>query len=73
MVSRAPRRRWDHPFEPQGRQIELLYKDLDRPHRILVGDVVFQAVRQQRLLHPLLAPNEPIHLHPPEAPGASRF
>src|SRR5438105_5982986 len=34
----------------------------------LLADIIFQAVRQQRLLHAIFAIDEPMHLQAPEAP-----
>jgi len=52
MVGWPSRRRRDHAREPQGRQVQLANKDLDHPHGVVLGDVVFQTARQQRLLCP---------------------
>jgi hypothetical protein len=44
-------------------------KDLDHPKRVLLADIILKAVRQQRLLHPIFAIDEPMHRHTPEAPS----
>src|SRR6266571_5713639 len=38
------------------------------PNRVLLADIIFQAVRKQRPLRPLFAIDEPMHLQTPEAP-----
>jgi hypothetical protein len=47
-------------------------EDLDHPNRVLLADVILQAVRQQRRLPPVFAIDEPMHRHTPK-PQASGF
>jgi hypothetical protein len=61
MIGRPPRRRRRHPRKPQGRKVQLVNKDLDHPNRVLLVDVILQAVREQRPLHPIFAIDEPMH------------
>src|SRR5260370_42164280 len=68
MVGRPSRRRRRHPGKSQGGKVQFLDEDLDHPNRVLLADIIFQAVRQQRLLHPIFAIDEPMHLQAPEAP-----
>src|SRR5712675_1617923 len=68
MIGRPSRRRRRHPRKPRGGKVQLLDEDLDHPNRVLLADIIFQAVRQQRLLHPIFAIDEPMHLKPPKPP-----
>src|SRR5260221_7626800 len=68
MVGRPSRRRRCHPGKPQGRKVQLVDTDLDRPNRVLLADVILHAVWKQRLLHPIFPIDEPINLQAPEVP-----
>src|SRR5713226_10708671 len=68
MIGRPSRRRRGHPGKPQGGKIQFVDEDLDHPNRVLLADIIFQAVRKQRPLRPLFAIDEPMHLQTPEAP-----
>src|ERR1700687_2976513 len=67
MVARPSRRRRRHPYKSQAGKRQFVAEDLDHPNRVLLADIIFQAVRQQRPLHPIFAVDEPMHLHTPEA------
>jgi hypothetical protein len=69
MVGWPPRRRRRHPRKPQGGKVQLVDEDLDHPNRVLLADIIFQAVREQRPLHPIFAIDEPMHRQAPEAPS----
>src|SRR6185436_20586228 len=56
-----------HPRKAQAGQVQFVDEDLDHPNRILLVDVILQAMRQQRRLHPVFALNEPMHRQPPKA------
>jgi len=68
MVGRPARRRRRHPGKPQGCEVQFRDEDLDRPNRVLLADIILQAVRQQRLLHPIFAIDEPMHRQAPQSP-----
>ena len=72
MVGRPPRPRRDQALEPQRRQVQLVDEHIDHPHLIVLANIVFQAVGQQRPLHPVLALNKAVHRKPPCSP-AGRF
>src|ERR1700680_3521830 len=61
MVARPSRRRRRHSYKSQGGKVQFLDEDLDHPNRVLLADIIFQAVRQQRPLHPIVAVDEPMH------------
>src|SRR5262249_24928032 len=54
--------------KPQGGQVQFINEDLDHPNRVLLVDVILQAMRQQRRLHPIFAIDEPMHRRPPRSP-----
>src|SRR6267142_237544 len=68
MIGRPSRRRRRHPRKSQGGKVQLLDEDLDHPNRVLLADIIFQAVRQQRLLHAIFAIDEPMHRSSPQSP-----
>ena len=72
MIGRPACRRRRHPRKPQGGKVQFVDEDLDHPNRVLLVDVILQAVRQQRRLHPIFAIDEPMHRQPPK-PQASGF
>jgi hypothetical protein len=45
MVGRSARHRRRHPRKPQGGKVQLVDEDFDHPNRVLLADIVFQAVR----------------------------
>ena len=71
MIGRPACRRRRHPRKSQGGKVQFVDEDLDHPNRVLLADIILQAVRQQRLLHPIFAIDEPMHRQPPkpQAPG----
>jgi len=69
MICRPACRRRCHPRKPQGSKVQFVDEDLDHPNRVLLADVILQAVRQQRRLPPVFAIDEPMHRHIPEAPS----
>ncbi len=71
MIGRPACRRRRHPRKAQGGQVQFVDEDLDHPNRVLLVDVILQAMRQQRRLHPVFAIDEPMHRQPlkPSSPG----
>src|SRR6202041_2434547 len=61
MVSRPARGFGLHAIEAQDRQIQLLDKGLNGPHRIVLADVIVQALRKQRALGSILAFDKSFH------------
>src|SRR6516162_2931378 len=45
MIRRPARRRRLHPRKPQGAQVQVVDEDFDHPNRVLLTDIIFQAVR----------------------------
>jgi hypothetical protein len=45
MIGRPSRRSRRHPGKSQGRKVQFVDEDLDYPNRILLADLIFQAVR----------------------------
>src|SRR5437588_584238 len=45
MISRPTCRRRRHPRKPQGGEVQFVDEDLDHPNRVLLADVVLQAMR----------------------------
>jgi hypothetical protein len=72
MIGRAARRRRRRPRKPQGGKIELVDEKVDHPNRVLLIDIILQAVREQCPLHPIFAVDEPMHRHP-QSPQTSGF
>jgi hypothetical protein len=46
-------------------QIKLIDKDIDRPDRIILGQIVFQPLRKQRALTAVIANDKARHRIPP--------
>jgi hypothetical protein len=63
MIGRPACRRRRHPRK-EGGQVQFVDQDLDHPNRVLLVDVILQAMRQQRRLHPVFALNAPMHRQP---------
>jgi hypothetical protein len=53
----------------QYRQIQFINEGIDNADRVLLPDVVVQAIRQQDQLAPVLALNKTLHPGPPEPAG----
>ena len=62
MVRRPAGRRGLAPSKPSSAQIELVDEDVDHPNRVVLGDVVVQALGQQRDLASVLALDESLHV-----------
>jgi len=45
MIGRPARRRRRHPRKSQGGKVQFVDEDLDHPNRVLLADIIFQAVR----------------------------
>jgi hypothetical protein len=45
MIGQPSRRRRRHPGKSQGRKVQFVDEDLDHPNRVLLADIIFQAVR----------------------------
>jgi hypothetical protein len=53
--------------KPQGGKVELVDENLDHPNGVLLADIFFQAVREQRPLQPIFAIDKPMHRQAPKA------
>src|SRR5262249_33635051 len=77
MVSWATRQLRHNPIKAQRRQIQFINEGIDDADRVILPDVVVQAIRQQDQLAPVLTLNKPLHPGPPEpprrVPGFTRF
>src|SRR5262249_58645536 len=76
-VGWAPRQLRHNPIKAQRRQIQFINEGIDDADRVILPDVVVQAIRQQDQLAPVLTLNKPLHPAPPEpprrVPGFTRF
>lgn len=61
MVGRAARGLWLHAFKAHNLQIQLTDEHIHHPDRVVLGDVVFQTLGEQRALEPILAFDESLH------------
>jgi hypothetical protein len=61
MIRRPPRIFGSHPIEAQLAEIELVYKDVDHPNRIILVDPVFQAFRKKCALPAIRSLNKALH------------
>src|SRR5262249_10851856 len=73
----ATRQLRHNPIKAQRRQIQFINEGIDDADRVILPDVVVQAIRQQDQLAPVLTLNKPLHPAPPEpprrVPGFTRF
>ena len=61
MIARPSCDFWHHALKAESLQIKLADKSLDNADRVLIRDIVFQAIRKQCGLQPLFAFNETLH------------
>ena len=61
MVGRTTRFSRIDTLEPERSEIEFIDENVNHPNRVFFGDVIIQALRQQRDLRPGLTLNEPLH------------
>jgi len=66
MIRRPASRLGIDPTKPKPGQIEFLDKNVNRPNRIVLADLVFQALRKQRALPAIRALNKALHRIPPQ-------
>ena len=71
MVRRTARCRPIDTFKSECRKIELVNKDLNHTDRVVLGDVVIQAFRQQRDLRSVLTLDESLHAPATKKPDSS--
>lgn len=64
MVGRTTRCSRIDTLEPECSQVEFIDENVDHPNWVFFGDVIIQALRQQRDLRPDLTFNEPRHDRP---------
>ncbi|PVZ42764.1 hypothetical protein N430_01377 [Pseudomonas sp. CC120222-01a] len=64
MVSRTTRCRRIDTLEPECSKVKFIDKNIDYPNWVFFGDVVVQALRQQRDLRPRLTFYESLHDRP---------
>ncbi len=71
MIGWPARRRRRHPGKPQGRKVQFVDEDLDYPNRVLLADIIFQAVRKQRPLRVRSSPSMNRCISKPPKPPSS--
>ena len=64
MVGRTTRCSRIDTLEPEHSEVEFIDENVNHPNRVLFGDVIIQALRQQRDLRPGLTLNEPLMIVP---------
>ncbi|MNM65197.1 hypothetical protein D3C81_766270 [compost metagenome] len=64
MVGRTTRCSRINTHEPERSQVEFIDENVDHPNWVFFGDVIIQALRQQRDLRPGVTFNEPRHDRP---------
>lgn len=64
MVGRTPRCSRIDTLKPKSTQVEFIDENVDHLHCIFIGNVIVQALRQQRDLRPSLPLNESLHDRP---------
>ncbi len=64
MVGRTTRCSRIDTLEPECSEVEFIDENVDHPNWVFFGDVIIQALRQQRDLRPGFTFNEPFHDRP---------
>ncbi len=64
MVRRTTRCRRVDTVEPECSKVEFIDENVNYPNWVFFGDVIVQALRQQRDLRPSLTSNESLHDRP---------
>jgi hypothetical protein len=60
MIVGAARPRRVRAVKAQCREVELVDVGLDHPHRVVLGNVIIDATRQQPMLPPVLTFDDPL-------------
>src|SRR2546430_2766789 len=61
MIGWPSSRLWLNTAEAKPGQIKLIDKNIDRPHRIILGQIVFQSLGKQRALTAVIANDKARH------------
>src|ERR1700732_5095101 len=64
MIGWTSGRFWNHTVKAQRPEIQLIDKHVDRPHRVVLSNVVIQILGKQNALYTVFTLNEARHLTP---------
>src|ERR1700731_4290965 len=65
MIGWTSGRFWNHTVKAQRPEIQLIDKNRDHPHRVVLSNVVIQILGKQNALYTVFTLNEARHLTPP--------